>query len=98
MPDRELCEDLLGTESLDEQPGFYDLLGNAWEWTTSPFCSYPNETCTTNQFVLRGASGFDNDPKLAKATSRMGALLLPLIRALAFAALAAWRAESRRTA
>lgn len=71
-PTASYAKTYLGQRVSTEQPGFYDLLGNAWEWTTSPFCSYPNETCTTNQFVLRGASGFDNDPKLAKATSRMG--------------------------
>ena len=55
-----------------DKPGFYDLLGNVWEKTSSPFCKYPDETCTTNQYTLRGGSAFDNDVRFSKATARLG--------------------------
>lgn len=62
----------LGKIVAGDQPGFYDLLGNAWEKTASPFCTYPAETCTTDKFSVRGGSGFDSDIKFSKATSRLG--------------------------
>lgn len=62
----------LGKIVSGNQPGFYDLLGNAWEKTASPFCTYPAETCTTDKFSVRGGSGFDSDPQGSKATSRVG--------------------------
>ncbi len=62
----------LGKIVSGDQPGFYDLLGNAWEKTASPFCTYPFESCTTDKFSVRGGSGFDSDPQVSKATSRLG--------------------------
>ncbi len=61
----------LGQIVTGDKPGFYDLLGNAWEKTASPFCLYPAETCTTDKFSVRGGSGFDSDPQVSKATSRL---------------------------
>jgi formylglycine-generating enzyme required for sulfatase activity len=39
--------------------GVYDMGGNVEEWTSSPFCAYPNHDCAglPGQFVIRSASG-----------------------------------------
>lgn len=56
-----------------DKPGFYDLLGNVWEKTSSPFCTYPAESCPAEtKLSIRGGSGWDTDVKFAKATSRLG--------------------------
>jgi len=65
----------LGQIVVAEAPGFYDLLGNAWEKTSSPFCTYPSETCPSEmRLSVRGGSGWDSDLRLSKATSRLGNL------------------------
>jgi formylglycine-generating enzyme required for sulfatase activity len=64
----------LGQIVNSDMPGFYDLLGNVYEKTASPFCTYPAETCTTDKYSIRGASGFDNDPRFSKVTARIGEL------------------------
>ena len=53
------------------EPGFYDLLGNAWEKTSSPYCLYSVMNCTSGSHVLRGGSAFDTDLGFARATSRI---------------------------
>lgn len=56
-----------------DSPGFYDLLGNAWEKTSSSFCIYPAESCSPEtKLSVRGGSGWDSDLKFSKATSRLG--------------------------
>jgi formylglycine-generating enzyme required for sulfatase activity len=66
----------LGQVVTASQPGFYDLLGNAWEKTSSPFCTYPSDTCPSEmKLSVRGGSAWDSgDVRFSKATSRLGNL------------------------
>lgn len=56
-------------------PGFYDLVGNVWEWTSSEYCSYimtsPDRTCGIPAWVVRGGSGYDIDSRLMRSTIRL---------------------------
>lgn len=61
----------LGKTVSPDLPGFFDLLGNVWERTSSQFCTYPTESCGSLTFSVRGGSAFDNDLKFTKATSRL---------------------------
>jgi serine/threonine protein kinase len=54
----------------------YDMVGNAWEWTSSEFKAYPNGTLPPNQLkgdlrVIRGGS-YESTPQYASATYRAG--------------------------
>jgi serine/threonine protein kinase len=56
--------------------GVYDMVGNAWEWTSSEFKAYPNGTLPPNQLkgdlrVIRGGS-YESTPQYASATYRAG--------------------------
>ena len=65
-----------GAEVAAGSPGFYDLAGNVWEWTTSELCNYtntlPDRTCNSPTRVVRGGSGFDTDGNLLRSTVRLG--------------------------
>lgn len=64
-----------GVEVGTAQPGFYDLAGNVYEWTTSEPCPYAppgtDLTCNSHGRVVRGGSGFDNDGRVMRSTSRV---------------------------
>jgi formylglycine-generating enzyme required for sulfatase activity len=66
----------LGAIVATSQPGFYDLTGNVWEWTSSQFCNYsstgPTLDCASPGRVVRGGSGFDTDSRLMRSTVRLG--------------------------
>jgi hypothetical protein len=49
-----------------------DMLGNVWEWTISPYETYPDsryQTTTTNQLVVRGGC-YDYSKEVARISSR----------------------------
>ncbi|HEY0426667.1 MAG TPA: bifunctional serine/threonine-protein kinase/formylglycine-generating enzyme family protein [Pyrinomonadaceae bacterium] len=56
--------------------GVYDMVGNAWEWTSSEFKAYPNGSLPPNQpkgdlRVIRGGS-YESTPQYASTTYRSG--------------------------
>lgn len=56
--------------------GIYDMVGNAWEWTSSEYKAYPNGTLPPNLLkgdlrVIRGGS-YQSTPQYASATFRAG--------------------------
>lgn len=56
--------------------GIYDMVGNAWEWTSSEFKAYPNGKLPTDApkgdvRVIRGGS-FESADKFASTTYRVG--------------------------
>jgi formylglycine-generating enzyme required for sulfatase activity len=38
----------------DSKFGVHDMAGNVWEWTSSPYCTYPEHACASQHRVFRG--------------------------------------------
>ena len=57
------------------RPGVRQLFGDGWEWTASPWCSYPGaeeEFSAPNMPVLRGGSWVDDREHLSCAARKNG--------------------------
>jgi serine/threonine-protein kinase len=57
--------------------GLFDVAGNVWEWTASPFVAYPGSTHEDSQYspdlrVTRGGGWFDTEEQV-RATNRSAA-------------------------
>ncbi len=51
--------------------GLFDMAGNVWEWTSSPYCAYPDERCGHDrEMVVRGGGFETHQPRTLEATSR----------------------------
>jgi formylglycine-generating enzyme required for sulfatase activity len=50
--------------------GLLDIAGNVYEWTVSPYCSYPDHNCTSEYRMYRGGGWYTD--KTAAAATRNG--------------------------
>jgi formylglycine-generating enzyme required for sulfatase activity len=47
------------------------MAGNVWEWTSSPWCAYPDEKCGNDlEMVVRGGGFQSYQARTFEATSR----------------------------
>jgi formylglycine-generating enzyme required for sulfatase activity len=50
--------------------GLYDMAGNVWEWTSSPYCAYDRPDCSDPRRVVRGGSWSMVDFLFVRLTDR----------------------------
>jgi formylglycine-generating enzyme required for sulfatase activity len=53
--------------------GLLDMAGNVYEWTSSPYCTYPVHNCTSNYRMYRGGGFYSSGPA-AGTTKYIGAV------------------------
>ncbi len=58
----------------DSKFGMHDMAGNVWEWTSSPYCTYPDHGCASPHRVFRGAGWGGRYVTNVRVTARMWSL------------------------
>jgi formylglycine-generating enzyme required for sulfatase activity len=53
--------------------GVLDMAGNVYEWTSSPYCNYPQHSCASQYRMYRGGAWYTD--KTAAAATRNGNLV-----------------------
>ena len=51
--------------------GMLDMAGNVWEWTASPYCTYPEHDCASQYRVFRGGGWGGKFAANLRASARM---------------------------